>query len=84
MTMIPTVHMNGDTRQSLIDQNMAVYYAADKLLTALDGASPNGRNFYTQGPKAFSDAQTEHTARWVAVNKIRHEMETIIIALQGD
>lgn len=82
MTMIPTVHWNGDTQQTLTDQNMAVYRAADKLLTALNEAGPNGRNFYPQGPQALWDAQVEHKARWEAVNKIKRDMEEIILAIQ--
>lgn len=84
MAMIPTVHMNGDTRQGLIDQHMAVYRAAGKLLTALYESGPNGRNYYPQGPDAIYYAGKEHRARCESVEKIKADMETIILAIQGD
>lgn len=82
MVTIPTVHLNGDTREELVKQNMAVYRAAGKLLEALGEAGPNGRNFYVQGPQAMKHATDEHVARLAAVEKIQREMEEIVLALQ--
>lgn len=82
MVTIPTVHMNGDTREELIRVNMRVYEKAGDLLTALYQSGPNGRNFYPQGVEAIIHAAEEHRDRIEAVQRIKAEMEEIVHALQ--
>lgn len=80
--MIPTVHLNGDTADRLVEQNRNVADAARALLEALAEASPNARNFYVQGPNAFSQAASEHTARCEAVRAVMADAATIALAVQ--
>ena len=82
--VIPVVHMNGDSRATLISQNRAVYDKAKDLLDALAEASPNGRNFYTISDDAMRQAVTEARARYAAVQAIKSDMETILVAIMGD
>lgn len=79
--MVPSVHMNGDTRTELQDINRAAYDAADKLIDALIAAAPNGRNFYKQGDDAMGKALAQHYSRVHRVEGIKAELEEIVLSL---
>jgi len=81
--MVPSVHMNGDTRAELLRINRAVYDAAVKLIDALYEAGPNGRNYYTQGADAMGKAVAQHRLRVARAEGIKAEMEEIVFALMG-
>lgn len=81
---IPSVHMNGDTRKTLVAQHRAVYNKARDLLDALTEASPNGRNYYVQGDDAIKQAVAEARARYAAVHAIKADAETILLAIMED
>lgn len=72
--MKPTIHTNGTARADLIVQYEEVYRAASELLEALSQACPNGRDYYPQGDNAVHTAIAEHSARCVAVQKLRDDM----------
>lgn len=81
--MIPSVHLNGDSREELYRINRAAYDAADKLIDALAEAGPNARNWYTQGPDAMSKAVAQHRSRLLRAEGIKAEMMEIVHALIG-
>ena len=59
MTTVPTVHLNGTSFTSLRDGYANAYDAIEKALSALAQAELNGRDFYVQGPVAYSQARAE-------------------------
>jgi hypothetical protein len=81
--MIPSVHLNGDTRAELLRINRAAYDAAEKLIDALVEAGPNGRNFYVQGPDATNKAIAQHRSRLLRAEGIKAELEEIVHSLMG-
>ena len=81
MAVAPTVHLNGTSKQALLD---AYCDAIDKLHEAghaLAQAAPNGRDYYTQAPiegvPAFTLAQTQHESRMNKLRAIIGELEQI-------
>jgi hypothetical protein len=79
----PTIHMNGDTAKTLIEQWKAVYTASNALLEALRAARPNGRNFYPQGERAIFIAQDEHRRREKAVLSIAADACEMLKAIRA-
>ena len=70
---LPTIRLNGTAAADLYAQAERVAAAARDLILALEAATPNGRDYYTQGPAAMGAASAEHEARVRAVVQIRND-----------
>jgi hypothetical protein len=72
---VPSVHLNGTAGDDLLDQQLAAMRALRSAHEALRAAAPNGRDFYPQGPEAFSAAQDDHRAELQVLATLiaRHE-----------
>lgn len=82
----PTVHINGTSKEALLEQAVAVCDAARALLQALVEASPNGRDFYVQGAAVvFGEATKHHDVDCDSVRLLLHQWEhrAELIANQG-
>lgn len=81
--MIPTIHMNGDRLETLVqgyrDALEALGLAIEKVLET----APNGRNFYPQGDDAIHRAIEEHHERVHKLAEVRSDIEKIIIGMDG-
>jgi hypothetical protein len=58
--MPPTFHLNGTSRDVLDQQYENALAKLQDAIKALEDASPNGRDYYLQGPNAFGIAQASH------------------------
>lgn len=68
--------MNGDTADTLFQQNIAVMEAARALLTALSKAAPHGRNYQTLDDDAsFEIDRAEHCKRVACVQQVLNSAE---------
>jgi hypothetical protein len=79
--MVPTVHLNGTSRTSLVADYEAAYEAVQAALTALCAAAPNGRDYYPQGPHAYGLAEQDHYVRLAHLKAVADDLENILIAL---
>lgn len=79
---IPTIHMNGTSAESLINDAMAAYQAVGKALDAMRHVTPNLRDYYIKGEKAGLKARNDHAARQKMLSDIREDLETIITGIQ--
>jgi histidinol phosphatase-like PHP family hydrolase len=78
MVMIPTIHMNGDKKETLLEGYCTAIHAVRAAAEAVQqNAHPNGRNFYPQGPDAIHRAIEEHIKRMVAIRGVLVELETM-------
>lgn len=75
---VPTIHLNGTSRDRLIEDLSEAYYALGKAMSALRVATPNGRDYYPQGPQAYGEALDEHLARLGKIEEVRKELEALI------
>jgi hypothetical protein len=73
----PTIHKNGTARWQLADQYTEAASAVRKAIVKNKAAAPNPRDYYTQGPDAYSQALHECTARHTLLVKILDEFEEI-------
>ncbi len=75
--MIPTIHMNGTSREALLDAILEAVHALHKAGRKLAATSPNGRDYYPQGNAATSMAMDQHEARMNKLREVISELETI-------
>lgn len=79
--MIPTIHMNGTSKESLLDDACNVMSAIAKAIDVACAAAPNARDYYTQGPEAFGKARDEHDSRCERLDAVRKEYEELALAI---
>lgn len=79
-TMIPTVHLNGTSREELIRQLQQAVTALMEAHYALENAAPHGRDYYPQGEGAIQQAIAEHRERLMKLGDIQ---EGILAMLDG-
>jgi hypothetical protein len=60
---LPAVHLNGTSKQALIDGYTEAAYAVEKAIASVTEAGPNARDYYVQDPGAFEAARSEHNER---------------------
>jgi hypothetical protein len=78
---VPTVHLNGTSKDELMRQLGAAISAVHHAGVLLGEAAPNGRDFYTQGAEAINDAKREHEARLTKLHEVWRELTTIADAV---
>ena len=79
---VPTIHLNGDTRGTLMAQVCEAYSALGDAIKAVQGMAPNGRNYYPQGPDATRMAQLAHGTMVKQLVAIQAEIEAYGLAIQ--
>jgi hypothetical protein len=86
MKTVPVVNLNGNSKQSLVDEAMGIHHALEavkRLITESD--LTHGRNFQTAGTGAYYQARTERTEeyKWLAVKSQEYLDLAIAINEQG-
>jgi hypothetical protein len=79
--MSPTIHLNGTSRQELLDGYVVTLSAVCDAIIALGKTYPNGRDYYVQGPDATHNAMEEHRARLQRLISVRDELNEIAEAI---
>ena len=86
--IMPTIHMNGTSLQSLIENNERAYHAVVTAIDALAEAAPNGRDYYPQGniegTPALYVAQDQHSERMAKLLQVKRELGQIQDYLFGE
>ena len=78
---IPTIHLNGTSGASLIEQNRLARTVLRTAITALQEARPHPRDYYPQGELVFGHAQSEHKSRMERLESVLYELEELGHAL---
>ena len=73
----PTVHMNGTSRDALLDQLFDAINAIHEAGKKLARACPNGRDYYTQGAAALNEALLQHEGRMAKLKSVTDELKEI-------
>lgn len=79
--IVPTVHLNGTSRDDLLEQNVNAMHAVAAAMRALEAAAPNGRDYYPQAPNAITAAKEQHGDRLRSLADVHKELETIATAI---
>jgi hypothetical protein len=78
---IPTIHLNGTSRESLVSDLRNALQALEAAEKALQHIHPNGRDYYPQGPGAITEAMEQHMARVGKLYEVRRELRAIAEAI---
>jgi hypothetical protein len=70
----PTIHLNGTSAESLLEQYRAAMDALQDAQSALAGTQPNGRDYYPAGPEAMDAALKEHWDRMTRLKEVRDQI----------
>jgi hypothetical protein len=76
--ILPTIHMNGTSAKELYEQLEKAFEAIQEAWAALKRASPNGRDYYPQGPQVVYAAEEEHFDRLNRLKSVQDELEEIM------
>src|ERR1035437_3626914 len=74
---LPTIHLNGTSATSLAREAEAACGALTNALEALAAMAPHGRDYYPQGPDAYTQAAEEHRSRLDRLETVSAEVHTI-------
>lgn len=74
---LPTIHLNGTSADDLLEQQCNAASAIREAITAVANAGPNGRDYYPQGPQAFTLATEQHRARLQKLQDVLTELEQL-------
>lgn len=74
---IPTVHLNGTSKASLLGQLEDASNALEAAYKALKQAAPNGRDYYLDGPDAITAATAEHMDRLRRLDSVKDEIDEL-------
>lgn len=75
--MTPTIHLNGTSKSSLIEQNRIARTVLRTSIEALREARPHARDYYPQNEFAFGHALSEHNSRMDRLESVLHELEEL-------
>lgn len=75
---IPTIHLNGSSREHLTAALEKAGTALHAAVAALNETAPHGRDYYPQAdPMALSKATKEHVRRLARVQDVLEEIQSI-------
>lgn len=73
----PTIHLNGTSATALAEAYENAVSALFRARDALVLAAPNARDYYPQGPNAFSEARRDHDRRAKALHDLQDELQEL-------
>ena len=73
--VLPTVHLNGTSRDDLVEQRLAIVDALRLVANAIADGWPNGRDYYPQGQDAIQAARELWRGRLDTLAFMRQEIE---------
>lgn len=71
----PTVHINGTSREALLETHTTAMEAIRIALVDLEQCTPNGRDYYINGN--LRDAEVEHSKRVRKLMDVRQDLYDI-------
>ena len=74
----PLVHLNGTSRDALLESYKDPANALRTALRELERNGPNARDYYPLGPDAFPAAVAEHVHRMRRVADVIGELEALM------
>jgi hypothetical protein len=75
--IMPTIHINGTSRESLVSDLEIACNAIATAISAVIECAPNARDYYPQGDNAYATAVAEYSDRLHHLVCTRDELMTI-------
>lgn len=72
---LPSIHLNGTSREMLREDYMKAYDALIEFRDALQSIEFNARDYYVQGPDAFTRARAERDTQFQRTGELMAYLE---------
>jgi len=82
--IVPYVHLNGTSREALLDQLREAKTAVEAARDAVGSAGPHGRDYYVISATAFDQAQRDHQSRMERLTSVLEELTEMYIDVYRD
>ena len=79
--VLPTVHLNGTSRERLLDGYLHAYQLLCAAADAFNIIEFNARDYYPQGPDAWPRASTERDAMRHHIRRLKEYLEAHLVHL---
>lgn len=83
MIPVPTIHLNGSSQESLLEDATSTANAIGNSIQKMIEGWPNARDYYTQGPEAYGMAVAWWQERMNTLRQIRGEFEQVAEAISN-
>lgn len=80
-TVFPTVHLNGTGRKTLSEGYGNAYRKLIEFREAFASIEHNGRDYYPQGPDAYSRSRKERDDQFERISRLMQYLEAHLIHL---
>lgn len=80
---LPMIHLNGTSRESLIEGLCEASSAIEAAYQALKQTAPNGRDYYLLGSEAMRVAEAEHVDRLRRIDGVKTEVDEMTRAIDA-
>lgn len=81
---LPTIHLNGTSAKDLFSGYRAAMDALQDAQEALGKIEFNARDYYVQGPEAWTQARDEMQERRQKIETVRKDVEAILIHIMDN
>lgn len=78
----PLVHLNGTSKEDLLDQVRNASIIARELKSALSTMYPNMRDYYPLGEEAYTRAKAQLLRQMTSVNEVITELSLVYEGIQ--
>ena len=75
---MPCVHLNGTSRETLIDQRMDVITSIKVVIATMRRVAPNARDYYPNDPGSYERARAQYEARVICMHALLSEEVKIL------
>lgn len=79
--VVPTIHLNGTGKSTLMDEYTQALDAVTKARKALADVTVHGRDYYVQSPSAIQTALDQHARRMREILEIESDLELILVGI---
>lgn len=79
--IVPTIHLNGTSREGLLEPLEVAYSSIREMEDAFQKTVPNGRDYYPQGPEAYEAARKQHLDQALKLQEVRKYLEDLCQAI---
>jgi hypothetical protein len=83
MLVLPTIHLNGTSKEVLFEDLSNALYAVTLAMEAVQATAPHGRDYYTQSGNALQQALAQHASRLHSLQTVYDELEAIAEHVQS-
>lgn len=80
--IIPTIHLNGSSKNYLKELNYAAYRAVNDALNECIKAAPHARDYYVQSEGSYEQARLQHRAQLEKLTSVCNYFQSIWIGIE--